>query len=135
MINIFVYNYHKSSSVNLPKVFCLVGWFLTNSLATLIKESLSTISGLDCRIERLFNLFWLIVERSQVLSLRIIENDRSGAAEVAPFVKTNRMRITTFFIRFSDDKERISSTISPKFIGLHELKITGSNSSSQGSDE
>ena len=62
----------------MPKVFWRVGWFLKRSLATLIKESLSAISRLDCKIERLFNLFgslWSEARFWVFASLKMMKKD------------------------------------------------------------
>ena len=62
-----------------------------------------------------------MVDRSQVLSRLIVENDRSGVAEVAPIVKTHLIMIITFLINlpFSFDQRLYT------FYNVSEIDLVG----------
>ena len=75
-----------------------MSWMEINKFVCLsINGTSSTIAWFSCIKERTLNLFWVIVERIHVLSHLNIENDQSGVADVAPYVKIILM-ITTFLI-------------------------------------
>ena len=117
-------------------MFCRDGRTLTNSLAISIKEIVSRIALFSFIYVKALNLFWLMVERSQVFKRLVVENDLSGVADVAPIVKTNLIMMTTFLtnLRFSFDNDCIISTTSLKLTGLNQRKMVGNNSNSHGKD-
>ena len=111
-------------------MFCRDGRTLTNSLAISIKEIVSRIALFSFINVKALNLFWLMVEQSQVFKRLIVENDLSGVADVAPIVKANLIMMTTFLInlRFSFDNDCITSTASSILIHtatilIHTAKI------------
>ena len=103
-------------------MFCRDGRTLTNSLTISIEEIVSRTALFSFINVKALNLFWLMVERSQVFKRLIVENDLSGVADVAPIVKTNLIMMTTFLINlcFSFDNDCISSTTSLKLTEIHE---------------
>ena len=107
-------NSYISWSVSLPNMFKWAEWRLTSWFATSINDILSTFAWFSCINERVLNLFWVIVERSHVLSHLKIEDNLSGVADFDQFVKTILMITTTFVInsRFWWDKYWMTLTTS-----------------------
>ena len=112
-------------------------WPNTHKLiSNIYQEIVSRIALFSFINVKALNLFWVMVERSQVFKRLIVENDLSGVADVAPIVKTNLIMMTTFLInlRFSFDNDCITSTTSLKLTGLNPRKMVGNNSNSHGKD-
>lgn len=107
-------NSYISWSVNLPNMFKWAEWRLTSWFATSINDISSTFAWFSCINERVLNLFWVIVERSHVLSHLKIEDNLSAVADFDQFVKTILI-ITTMFVinsRFWWDKYWMTLTTS-----------------------
>ena len=70
-----IINFYKSLLVNFPKMVCRDGWILTNLFAISINEILSRVDLFLVINVSALNLFWLMVERSQVFKRVIVKND------------------------------------------------------------
>ena len=126
-----IFHEDKSVSKKTPNSFRLFVRPSTKSFPTSTNDNSSRISFWVFKTAKELNRFCVIVNRSQVFILRVIDNERSTVADMESFFNTSQITVIKLHVRrWCCGVDCKSLTVSSKLQGKFSSEIVRSKSSS-----